>query len=216
MLFGQLSWQSGLRGIESGLTNNKNSFYHLGIKEVKRSTLAYANKKRSHEIYQDLFYSLLERLHGNKQKHKFRFKNPLFSIDASTIDLSLNLFPWTEFRKAKGGIKLHVKLDHSGYTPSFITVTTTKVHEMNTIRDMTMKKGDVLVFDRGYNDFKQFSNYCDKGIYFVTRIKKNAVYGVISESDTDKYENIEYDKTIKMTGFYTGKDCHHKLRIIKL
>lgn len=215
MLFGQLSSQSGLRGIESGLTINKNSFYHLGIKEVKRSTLAYANKNRSHEIYQDLFYSLLEKLHSNKKKHKFRFKNPLYSIDASTIDLCLNLFPWADFRKAKGGIKMHVKLDHSGYIPSFVSVTTAKIHEMNTVRDMPMKKGDVLVFDRGYNDFKQFSNYCDKGIYFVTRIKKNAVYDVISESNTDKYKNIGYDKTIKMTGFYTGKDCHHKLRIIE-
>jgi hypothetical protein len=215
MLFGQLSSQSGLRGIESGLTINKNSFYHLGIKEVKRSTLAYANKKRSHEIYQDLFYSLLEKLHSNKKNHKFRFKNPLYSIDASTIDLCLNLFPWAEFRKEKGGIKLHVKLDHSGYIPSFVSVTTAKVHEMNTIRDMPMKKGDVLVFDRGYNDFKQFSNYCDKGIYFVTRLKKNAVYDIISERDTDKYENIRYDRTIRMTGFYTGKDCPQKLRIIE-
>lgn len=215
MLFGQLSSQSGLRGIESGLTINKNSFYHLGIKEVKRSTLAYANKKRSHEIYQDLFYSLLEKLHSNKKNHKFRFKNPLYSIDASTIDLCLNLFPWAEFRKEKGGIKLHVKLDHSGYIPSFVSVTTAKVHEMNTIRDMPMKKGDVLVFDRGYNDFKQFSNYCDKGIYFVTRLKKNAVYDIISERETDKYENISYDRTIRMTGFYTGKDCPQKLRIIE-
>jgi hypothetical protein len=215
MLFGQLSSQSGLRGIESGLTINKNSFYHLGIKEVKRSTLAYANKKRSHEIYQDLFYSLLEKLHSNKKNHKFRFKNPLYSIDASTIDLCLNLFPWAEFRKEKGGIKLHVKLDHSGYIPSFVSVTTAKVHEMNTIRDMPMKKGDVLVFDRGYNDFKQFSNYCDKGIYFVTRLKKNAVYDIISERKTDKYENINYDRTIRMTGFYTGKDCPQKLRIIE-
>lgn len=215
MLFGQLSSQSGLRGIESGLTINKNSFYHLGIKDVKRSTLAYANKKRSHEIYQDLFYSLLKRLHGNNQKHKFRFKNPLFSIDASTIDLCLNLFPWAEFRKEKGGIKLHVKLNHSGYIPSFVSVTTAKVHEMNAIREMPMKKDDVLVFDRGYNDFKQFSNYCDKGIYFVTRIKKNASYKVMTVADTKKYKNIGFDKTIKMTGYKTQKDCLQELRIVE-
>jgi len=215
MLYGQLSSQSGLRGIESGLAINKNSFYHLGINEVKRSTLAYANKNRSHEIYQDLFYSLLEKLHSDKRKHKFRFKNPLYSIDASTIDLCLNLFPWANFRKAKGGIKLHVKLDHSGYIPSFVSITTAKVHEMNAIRDMPMKKGDVLVFDRGYNDFKQFSNYCDKEIYFITRIKKNASYKVLAEADTKKQKNIGFDKTIKMTGFYTEKDCPQELRIVE-
>lgn len=134
MLFGQLASQTGLRGIESGLSVNQNSLYHLGIRPVKRSTLAYANENRSHEIYRDLFYSRLNRLYGNRKKHKFRFKNPLYSIDASTIDLCLNLFPWAGFRKAKGGIKLHVKLDHSGYIPSFVSVTTAKVHEMNAIR----------------------------------------------------------------------------------
>lgn len=129
MLFGQLTSQTGIRGIETGLFMNKSSLYHLGLTEVKRSTLAYANGNRSHKIYQDLFYSLLNCLHGNQKKHKFKFKNPLYNIDASTIDLCLNLFPWARFRKNKRGIKLHVKLDHSGYIPSFVSVTDVKVHE---------------------------------------------------------------------------------------
>jgi hypothetical protein len=215
MLFGQLSSQKGLRGIESGLSMNKNNFYHLGIGAVKRSTLSYANNNRPHEIYQDLFYSLLGRLHNNKKKHKFKFKNPLYSIDASTIDLCLNIFPWAKFRQNKGGIKLHVKLDHSGYIPSFVSVTDAKVHEMNAIREMPRKKGDIFVFDRGYNDYKEFSKYCKEGIYFVTRIKRNAAYQVLKECDVSKYENIGFDKYIKMTGIKTGKECTQRLRIVE-
>ena len=94
MMFGQLSSQNGLRGIKAGLTMNKNNYYHLGIKPVKRSTLAYANENRPHQIYQDLFYTLLGKFHNKRKYHKFKFKNPLYSIDASTIDLCLNLFPW--------------------------------------------------------------------------------------------------------------------------
>ena len=215
MLFGQLSSQSGLRGIESGLEANNSSLYHLGIRPVKRSTLAYANENRPHQVYQDLFYSLLGKLHGKGKKHKFRFKNPLYSVDASTIDLCLNLFPWAHFRRHKAGIKLHVKLDHSGYIPSFVTVTTAKVHEMNEIRDMPVNKGDVLVFDRGYIDFKQFAKYCMEGIYFVTRMKKNASYEILEENNVDQYENIHYDRIIRMNGPRTGKDCPCELRIVE-
>lgn len=215
MLFGQLSSQTGLRGIETGLSMNRNSLYHLGIKEVKRSTLAYANENRSHEIYRDLFYSLLKKLHGNQKKHKFQFKNPLYSIDASTIDLCLNLFPWAKFRRNKGGIKLHVKLDHSGYIPSFVSLTEAKVHEMNAIRKMPFQKGDVIVFDRGYTDYKQYSTYCEEGIYFVTRLKRNACCDILKEAETDQYENISFDKSIRMNGLYTAKDCPHRLRIVE-
>lgn len=215
MLFGQLSSQSGLRGIESGLEANNSSMYHLGIRPVKRSTLAYANENRPHQVYQDLFYSLLEKLHGKCRKHKFKFKNPLYSVDASTIDLCLNLFPWAHFRRNKAGIKLHVKLDHSGNVPSFITVTTAKVHEMNEIRNMPANKGDVLVFDRGYIDFKQFAKYCEEKIYFVTRMKKNASYKILKENNVEQYENIHYDRIIRMNGPRTGRDCPCKLRIVE-
>jgi hypothetical protein len=74
--FGQLSSYSGLRGIETGLVMNEKNLYHLGISPVKRSTLAYANNKRSHVIYRDIFYTLLGRLHSSRKKHKFKFKNP--------------------------------------------------------------------------------------------------------------------------------------------
>lgn len=215
MLFGQLSSQTGLRGIESGLSANQNNLYHLGIRPIKRSTLAYANENRNNKIYQDLFYSLLHKLHGKKRKHKFRFQNPLYSIDASTIDLCLNLFPWARFRKKKGGIKLHVKLDHSGYIPSFVSMTDAKVHEKNEIDKMPMNRGDVIVFDRGYTDYSQYSSYCKKGIYFVTRIKKNADFRVLNEKDVSKYKLIGFDKTIQVAGFYKGKDCPEKLRIIE-
>lgn len=86
---------------------------------------------------------------------------------------------------------------------------------MNAIREMPFEKGDVIVFDRGYNDYKQFSNYCDKGIYFVTRIKTNASFSIVSKENTSQYKNINFDKIIKMTGTKTGKECLHHLRIIE-
>ena len=114
MLFAQLSGQSGLRSIEDGINQQRSSLYHLGIsRNVKRSTLAYANENRDAALYESLFYAILEHV-PKGQSHGFRFKNPLYSIDATTIDLCLKLFPWADFRGTKAGVKLSVKLDHRG------------------------------------------------------------------------------------------------------
>ena len=215
MTFAQLSGQTGLRGIETSLESISQSLYHLGVKQIKRSTLSYANNNRPNEIYENVFSNLLGNILSMKRKHKHKFKNPLYSIDASTIDLCLNLFPWADFRKNKGGIKLNVKLDHSGYIPTFVSVTTAKVHELNSLRKMEFNTGDVITFDRGYNDFQLFATYCNEGIYFVTRLKKNADYTVIQRKDVSSYKDISSDQIIEMNGFYTSKKCPLKLRRIR-
>jgi len=215
MLFAQLSGQTGLRGIENSFESISNHLYHLGVKKIKRSTLSYANNNRSCEIYKNVFSDLLGKILSLKRTHKHKFKNPLYSVDASTIDLCLNLFPWADFRKHKGGIKLNVKLDHSGYIPSFVSVTTAQTHEVNSLKKMQFNKGDVVTFDRGYTDFKLFATYCNTGIYFVTRLKKNADYSVIERKDVSSYGNITSDQIIEMKGFYTSKKCPLKLRRIR-
>lgn len=215
MLFAQLSGQTGLRGIETALDTIKNMLYHLGVRKIKRSTLSYANNKRSFKIYENVFNGLLAKVLKMERKHKHRFKNPLFSVDATTIDLCLSVFPWATFRKTKGGIKLNVKLDHSGYIPVFVSVTTANIHEVNSIKKMEFNKGDVITFDRGYNDFKQFATYCNTGIYFVTRLKKNADYKIVKRNDVSKYENVSSDQIIEMKGFYTSKKCPLQLRRIR-
>ena len=138
-------------------------------------------------------------------KHKFRFKNPLYSIDTTTIDLCLSLFDWATFRKTKGAVKLHVKLNHSGYLPTFARITTGKVHEQNVALSIPLEKGDVVVFDRGFTNYSGYGALYDKGIYFVTRLKKNVDYRVIKRNNTKKFKDISSDQTIKLKGFYSKK-----------
>ncbi|ORC29002.1 hypothetical protein B4O97_18945 [Marispirochaeta aestuarii] len=215
MIFAQLSGQTGLRGIETTMESMRQSLYHLGVKQVKRSTLSYANNNRSSMIYENVFSGLLEKILSMERRHKHKFKNPLYSIDATTIDLCLSLFPWADFRKRKGGIKLNMKLDHKGYIPTFISMTTAKIHELKSLKEMQFNPGDVITFDRGYTDFKLFATYCSKGIYFVTRQKKNADYAVVERKDVSSYKNISSDQTIIMEGYYTRKKCPLKLRRIR-
>jgi len=77
---------------------------------VNRSSLARVNEQQPHELYEALFGKLLARCQATASKHRFRFKNKLYSLDASTIDLCLSVFPWAKFRTTKGAIKLHVGL----------------------------------------------------------------------------------------------------------
>ncbi len=87
-------------------------------------------------------------------RHEFRFKNRLYSLDATTIDLCLSLYDWAVFRTTKGAVKLHVKLNHDGYLPSFAVITNGNVHEQTVAPRMPFEKNDVVVFDQGYNGHK--------------------------------------------------------------
>jgi hypothetical protein len=215
MLFGQLSGQDSLRGIEAGLASQVQSLYHLGVKPVHRSTLSYANEHRSHELFKKLFEWMLSQCQPLAPKHKFKFKNPLYSIDATTIDLCLSLFDWATFRKTKGAIKLHVKLNHAGYLPSFAVVTTGKKHEQTVAPHIPLDKGDVVVFDRWFTNFKWYASLCERNIYFVTRLKKNADYRIVERRSTRQHQHISSDQTIQLQGFYSKQKCPYQLRRIR-
>jgi putative transposase len=200
MLFSQLSGQHGLRSMEQGMNRQRSGWYHLGIsnteREVKRSTLAYANAHRSADLFKAVFASLLVQAQLLPGRHGFRFKNPLYSIDATTIDLCLKLFPWADFRGGKGGIKLTVKLDHQGKIPCFLVHSNAREHEVKKVGEVPYEPGDVLVFDRGYADYGYFALICEKKACFVTRLKKNAVYKRVKKHSVREGGNIISDYEI--------------------
>ena len=197
MLFGQLSGQDSLRGIEAGLATQSKYLYHFGIQPIHRSTLSYANEHRSYELFQKTFYWMLSKCEPIAPKHKFRFKNPLYSLDASLIHLCLSLYDWAKFRTTKGAVKLHLKLNHAGYLPAFCVLTTGKVPDQKIAPFVPFERGDVAIFDKGYTDFAWFKTLDDKGVYFVTRLRDNAHYKVTSRKKTDSLTNIYSDQVIK-------------------
>lgn len=219
MLFCQLGQAQSLREICGGLATCLGKLKHLGIDDApKRSTLSYANEHRPWQLYQVMFYRLLEKCQtmARFQKRKFRFKNKLFSLDASTIDLCLSLFDWASFRQTKGAVKLHLLLDHDGYLPTFATVTEGDVHEVNVAWELKLPKGSILAVDMGYTDYALFAKWTLEGIFFVTRQKGNAAYRVVEEHRVPLNRNILKDQIIEFTGYYAKKDCPHLLRRIEV
>ena len=110
---------------------------------------------------------MLSRCQGLAPKYRFRFRNKLFSMDASTIERCLSVFPWDNFKQGKGAVKIHVGLDHDGHIPAFMTITDGKVHEVNIGRTLKLPKDSIVVFDRGYTDYSLYNSLETKGIILL-------------------------------------------------
>jgi hypothetical protein len=214
MLFCQLAQAKSLREICGGLACTMGKLRHLGMRDApKKSTLSYANAHRPWQMFRDLFYETLKICKMSAPKnHKFRFKNKLLSLDSSTIALCLTLFPWAEFRRTKGAVKLHLLLDHDGYFPTYAYVSNGKKHDVTIARKISLPPGSIVAMDRGYNDYKLFASWTDNGIYFVTRMKDNADYTVVEWRTIPITGDVLSDQLVRFNGYYAQKNCPHILR----
>ena len=217
MLFCQLGRAKSLREICGGLACAEGKLSHLGITAPKRTTLAYANEHRPWALYQTLFFQILARCQALAQgRRRFRFKNPLLSLDASVIDLCASVFDWATFRRTKGAVKLHLLLDHDGYLPCYAVITEGRRHEVTVARTLTFPSGTILVMDRGYVDFAWFAALIRQGVFFVTRLKDNAVYTVLGTRAVPARGPVVRDELITLTGVRTAAKCPYPLRVVEV
>lgn len=216
MMFCQLGRAHSLREIEGGLKSCEGKLAHLGIEAPARSSLSYANAHRPWQLFERVFYRLFERVSGSVQlPKKFRFKNKLVSLDSTVIDLCLSVFDWAKFRRTKGAVKLHLVLDHDGYLPCYGIVTEGSVHDVKAAWRIPFPSGTVVVDDRGYNDYRLFAYWTDSGVFFVTRMKDNALFDVVEEHPVPQHRNILKDQTIRLTGAGAQDKCPHLLRRVE-
>lgn len=217
MLFCQLGRAHSLREISGGLRSCEGKLTHLGIRAPSHSTLAYANEHRSWELYQKIFLELLERCQTSitLDKRKFRFKNKLISMDSTIIDLCLSVFDWARFRRAKGALKIHLLLDHDGYLPSFAVITEGKTSDLKVAKQFQFDPNTIVVDDRGYVDYGLYSQWTSQGVYFVTRLKRNAMYEVVHQNPISYRSHVIKDETIQLKGIKSPQTCAYYLRRIE-
>lgn len=214
MLFAQVTGRASLRDIADSLQTQASQLYHLGINAVKKSTLADANNNRTADFFQAFFDKTYHRCAAVAPRKKgFRFKNKLYSLDSSTVDLCLSVFPWANFRSTKGGIKLHALLDHDGYIPSFATITDAKTSDLAIARTLNLPPGSIVAVDRAYIDFSWLFSLNKKKNFLVTRLKKNIKFKVVQRRPVTKQEGVTSDQTIMLTGSKSA-DCPIPLRRI--
>ena len=197
---GQLGGLQSLRDIVSNLCAQPHKLYHLGVQAlVSRSSLARVNAEQPYTLYEALFSRLLARCRQRAPRHGFRFKNKLYAIDATTIDVCLAAFPWASFRRTKGAIKLHVGLDQAGHLPSFLSVTDGKAADVTVARTWRFPAGSVVVADRAYLDFGWLHRLQEQGVTFVTRLKRGVKYRVLRDHDVAIRTGVLSDQTIELT-----------------
>lgn len=218
MIFGQLTARDSMRDLMLSLEAHSKKFYHLGLgKNVTRTNLGKANRNRDYRIYEEFAYVLIEEARRTVYKDDFEVKidGNVYAFDSTTIDLCLSVFWWAEFRKYKGGIKMHTLYDIKTSIPSLVLITTAKVHDVKMLDELTYEAGGFYIMDKAYIDFTRLYNlHCNKA-YFVTRAKDNMQFRRIYSSQVNRTTGIIYDQIGKLVTYNSLKSYPIKLRRIK-
>ena len=218
MDFAQLTYRESLRDIEACLRASGSKLYHLGIRgKVSRNTLAHANETRDWRIYADFAQVLIHTARTLYAEENFglHLKRTVYSLDSTTIDLCLSLFPWATFRKRKGAVKLHTLLDVRASIPTVIIITPGSVHDVNILDELVFEAGAIYVMDRGYVDFARLHRIEESSAFFVTRAKSNFQCQRLYSRPVDKSTGLQCDQTVVLTGFHSRKGYPDKLRRIR-
>ena len=217
MAFAQLTFRESLRDIEDCLRAHKSRIYHFGIRgHVARSNLGDANEKRDWRIYRDFANALIVEARRLYAGDAFRvdLENTVYALDTTTIDLSLKVFPWAHFRKAKAAVKMHTQIDLRGNIPSFIYVSDGKMHEVNVLDLMMPEPGSFTIMDRGFLDFTRLYRLTQAGAFFVIRPKSNTLFRRVYSRPVDKTTGLRCDQTVRLTGVKSPDDYPQYLRYV--
>ena len=189
MLYAVIKRFDSLREITTSLLADTNKLAHIGITfKIGRSTLADANKRRSEtifeSIYRDLYTRYRHELISDSRKHQHpKWMDRLQIIDSTTITLFSNLIfkgvgrhPKTG--KKKGGIKVHTVIHANEGVPSDIKFTSAATNDSFMLKPATLNKGDIMAMDRAYIDYEKFEELTQRGVIYVTKLKKSLKYTI--------------------------------------
>jgi len=212
----QLQEYRALRKISTSVNSDQFS-RSIGLESISHSQISRRLRTLPIKVSEMLFKHLLNKI---AQKKGFGFiqqrLGKLYMIDASIISLCLSQYPWARFRKTKAGIKMHLRLSFDGMAlPDEVIITPAKTADKKKLDELIVVDLDVLnIFDRGYVDYRLFDEYCKKGIFFVTRLKDNAVVEFIGERPIEENSPIEEDVDVILGT--NSRKMEHKLRVITI
>jgi hypothetical protein len=218
MVFGQLTSRDSMRDLMLSLEAHQPKYYHLGFgPTISRRNLGTANEKRNYKIFEEFAYTLIEEARKSCYRTDFEVEvdGNVYALDSTTIDLCLSVFWWAEFRKHKGGIKLHTLYDVKTSIPTFLHVSKANVHDVNILDLIPYEAGSFYVVDKAYIDFRRFYKIHTQGSFFVTRAKDNMRFKRMYSKPVDKTTGVQSDQIGVLETYYSKKDYPDKLRRIK-
>jgi len=212
MIFAHIRQESSLRDIDRALNVHAAKLYHIGIQQCPKSTFADANERRDYRIFEEFTKAMMQRARREYANTELAIDvdNAVYALDASTVDLTLSLFPWAKFRKAKGAIKLHAMVDLRGNIPAFLTITDGKVHDVKAAPLVPIEPEGIYVVDRGYVDFSWLWSVQQAHAFFVTRLKTSIKWTRVISHPVDKSLGLRCDQEIllsskRLQGLYPNR-----------
>jgi hypothetical protein len=218
LAFSQLTWRESLRDIEACLAANQAKLFHMGLSSAPaRSTLSDALNQRDWHIYHALALRLISRARAlyADEPALLDLDAAVYALDSTTIDLCLSIFSWAPFRSTKAAIKLHTLLDLRGSIPTFIHISSGKLHDVNVLDILPLEAGSFYVMDRGYLDYQRLYAMHQAGVFFVTRAKEGMDARRVYSAATDRASGVICDQRVMLNGFYAAQHYPEHLRRIR-
>lgn len=219
MSFGQLSLRESLRDIVVCLAAHRDKHYHLGFRSaVTRSTLAAANENRNWLIWRDYAQVLIgeaRRLYGHQLPEDLDLDGSVYIIDATTIELCLQLFPWARLVTTRAALKLHLGLSLAGNLPAFFDFSSGKYHDVLFLDQVEIEPGAYYVLDRGYTDFARLHDIHERRAFFVIRAKSDLKFRRLYSRPVDKSAGLRCDQLVVLTHYLSSRKYPGQLRRIK-
>lgn len=200
MLYGIISKSGSLTSLCKCLLFLEGKLGYVGIDKLPAvSTLSDANCNRSSEVFQDLYYRLFDyyepELKGgfpclpiNNEALASKIKR----FDGTTFTLFSDVFKGVgrnpDIGKKKGGIKAQTVLAFDSLVPEFVELSSAAKNDKDFLGQLAVKSGYLYVFDKGYVNYKVYSDWTKQGVHFVTRLNENASYKILSSNPVDHFD----------------------------
>lgn len=223
MLYSILNRCDSLREVTTGLLAWDQRIAHLGLKgHPRRSTLSDANKRRSAQVFEKIYFKLLSRyqavLPDSRKKTK---KDNLYIFDSTSIALFQEILKASGLSgangKRKGGIKVHTLLHSASDTPTMVRYSPSAQSDVTFLKQVQLPRRSVIVFDKGYMDYRSYNRFTSEGITFVTRLDERSVYRSIRQQDVNAHQQkqgVQQDELIILGYTYNKKAIQVPSRVV--
>jgi hypothetical protein len=213
LMYAHLREKNGLRAIEAGLLAEQKLQKYTGI--ISYSQISRVNAGRDPKLYKSVFESVYAKLSQHQGLTNIPMNyGKLKVLDSTAVQLCLKLFPWAKYRDKTGAVKIHTLYDLAVGCPEAFVLTDGLTHDKTQMSKFVVETGMTYLFDRAYLDHKEFDNYCDKGIFFVSRLKKNAVFKIENVNPIKEESPVLSDKTVVL-GSYNAR-MENKVRLVEV
>ncbi len=227
LMFAQVSHALSLNDVCDTLQNHSGALTTIRHSvPPRRNTLSHADRERNPDMAEALFYQVLASLKqrspmfGNERRYvalPHRFKKAIHAIDSTTIQLVANSMDWAKHRRRKAAAKMHVRLNLNTFMPGFVVVDQAKISDPKKARELcaALQDGEIVLFDKAYNDFDHLYDMTRRGVAWVGRAKDNMAYEIVGELPPSSNPDIPLDAEIRLTNPQTLADYPDSFRLVR-